>query len=198
MASDGVEAHEWCGFGLPGLVRSALAQARALGFMNSCLPEQGRLLEVLARGRAGGRIGETGTGCGIGLAWMAGAVDLGTELVSVERDPRLAAAAAEVFRALPNVTVLRGDWTAIASRAPFDLLVLDAGAKVTPGRLDPVGLLAPGGGLVIDDYTPTTRWPPRFGGEVDAARMHWFEHPRLLTTEVRLTPAVSSLVAMRR
>lgn len=42
---------------------------------------QGRLLQVLARGRAGGLIGETGTGCGAGRAWMASAVGLDTRLM---------------------------------------------------------------------------------------------------------------------
>ena len=171
--------------------------AHLVGFTNACLPEQGRLLEVLARGRGGGWIGETGTGCGVGLAWMASAAGAATRLVSIERDPRLAVAASEVFRERSNVTVLRGDWTAIASWAPFDLLVLDAGAKVD-ARLDPADLLAPRAGLVIDDFTPSDDWPPRFGGEVDRDRMHWFEHPRLLTTELRLTETAASLVAIRR
>ena len=182
MARDGVEAHERCGFELPGLVQAALRQARAMGFTNACLPNQGRLLEVLARGRDGGRIGETGTGCGIGLAWMASATGAATRLVSVERDARLATAAAEVFRESRNVTVLCADWTAVGRWAPFDLLVLDAGAKVDD-RLDPVDLLAPGAGLVIDDFTPLDRWPPHFGGGIDAARVHWLDHPRLLATE---------------
>ena len=55
---------------MPPLVVRAVVLANELGFEYSCLPEQGRLLRVLAAGRAGGRIGETGTGCGVGLAWM--------------------------------------------------------------------------------------------------------------------------------
>lgn len=103
------------------------------GVHHACLPEQGRLLEVLARGRSGGLVGETGTGCGVGLAWMASAAGAATRLVSVERDPRLAAAAAEVFQDTPNVAVLEADWTAIARWAPFDLLVLDAGRRWMAG-----------------------------------------------------------------
>jgi predicted O-methyltransferase YrrM len=197
MASNGVEAHDRCGFELPGMVQAALRRAREMEFTNACLPEQGRLLELLARGRSGGRIGECGTGCGIALAWMVSAASATTRLVSMEHDVRLAAAAVELFQESNNVTVLCADWTAIADWAPFDLLVLDAGAKVDR-RLDPVDLLAPGGGLVIDDFTPIERWPPLFGGEVDADRLHWFEHPRLLATEIRLTPTASSLVAIRR
>jgi predicted O-methyltransferase YrrM len=198
MAVNGIAAYERCGFDVPAIVQAALRHAHEVGFANACLPEQGRLLEVLARGRAGGRIGETGTGCGVGLAWLASASDPATTLVSVERDPALATAADELFQDWPNVSVLHGDWTAIAEWAPFDLLVLDAGAKVDPVRLDPVDLLAPGAGLVIDDFSPMRTWPPRFAGEVDAERLHWLEHPLLLTTEIRLTASASALVAMRR
>ena len=42
-----------------------------MGFESSCLPSHGRLLQVLAGGVGEGVIGETGTGAGVGLAWMA-------------------------------------------------------------------------------------------------------------------------------
>jgi hypothetical protein len=51
---------------LPPLVDRAVSLARREGFGNSCRPEQGRLLFALAAGA--GVIGETGTGCGVGLA----------------------------------------------------------------------------------------------------------------------------------
>jgi predicted O-methyltransferase YrrM len=53
---------------LPPLVQAAVQLAESQGFDNSCDPAQGRLLSVLAGGSVGGRIGETGTGCGVGLA----------------------------------------------------------------------------------------------------------------------------------
>src|SRR6266545_1201897 len=100
MASNGVEAHDRCGFELPGMVQAALRRAREMEFTNACLPEQGRLLELLARGRSG----ECGTGCGIGLAWMVSAASATTRLVSMEHDVRLAAAAVELFQESNNVT----------------------------------------------------------------------------------------------
>ena len=42
--------------------------ARRESFAHSCRPEHGRLLYALAAGA--GTIGETGTGCGVGLAWL--------------------------------------------------------------------------------------------------------------------------------
>lgn len=188
---------------LPELVRRALELAREVGFEYSCLPAQGRLLQALAAGRSGGLIGETGTGAGVGLAWMASAVGPSTRLVSVEIDPALAAAVRELFVTCDNVTVLSGGWGSIVAHGPFDLLVLDGGgtgkpAEVDPEPADPEVLLQPGGTMVIDDFAPSEAWPPRNEGGIDISRLHWLSHPALLATEVRVTPAMATVIGMRR
>lgn len=189
---------------LPPLVARAVALANELDFISCCFPEQGRLLQVLARGRAGGVIGETGTGCGAGLAWMASAVGPDTRLISVERDPTRAAACRALFASLPNVTVLHGDWRLIEAHAPFDLLVLDGGGggkRDVDEAADPVALLKPGGVVVLDDFHPPMEfWPDvpasldEDGRSVVAARKHWLEHPALFAAEIRLHPQVSTIV----
>jgi len=183
---------------LPPLVKRAVAIARREGFVNSCRPEQGRLLFALAAGAQ--LIGETGTGCGVGLAWLASGARPGARLVSVELDAERARLAAELFSALPQVTVIHGDWPEIHRKAPFDLLVLDGGAHGKSGGMpaDPQALLRPGGTIVIDDLTPATDWPPRFGGQVDEARLHWLTHADLDAAELRLAPDLAALVATRR
>jgi hypothetical protein len=135
---------------LPTLVRSAIAEASRQHFDHSCAPEQGRLLSVLARGFIGGRIGETGTGCGVGLAWMVEATDASTALVSIEADATRSTTSATLFADRANVRVLHGDWTALREHGPFDLLVLDGGGKgkepADDPPLDPTdGWLALGG-----------------------------------------------------
>jgi hypothetical protein len=47
---------EWAD--LPPLVAQVVALANDLGFIACCTPEQGELLQVLARGRVGGIIGD--------------------------------------------------------------------------------------------------------------------------------------------
>ncbi|MGW2681679.1 O-methyltransferase [Streptomyces sp. NPDC001414] len=196
MTADGTEAHTGLP-GLPPLVRRALAAARGHGFAHSCRPEQGRLLQVLAGG-ARGVIGETGTGLGVGLAWLASGARPGVRLVSVERDAERAGAAAGVFAAHPAVTVLHGDWPDIAAHGPFDLLVLDGGGQGKAPGDRPAAverLLAPGGTVVIDDFTPAATWPPRHRGGPDRSRPHRLEHPALRATEIRLAPDLSTVVA---
>jgi len=183
---------------LPPLVERAVDLARREGFARSCRPEHGRLLHALAAGA--GTIGETGTGCGVGLAWLASGARPGTRLVSVERDAARAALAAELFAGQSHVTVIHGDWTEIAGQAPYDLLVLDGGGQGKDGgpAVDPEALLRPGGTLVIDDLTPASSWPPLFEGQPDPGRMTWHDHPAVDAAEIRLAPDLAAMVATRR
>jgi predicted O-methyltransferase YrrM len=182
---------------MPPLVARAVRAARDAGFALSCLPTQGRLLQVLAGGVADGVIGETGTGCGVGLAWLATGARDGVHLWSIERDERLVGIARAVFSDTPAVHVVHGDWTDLRSHGPFDLLVLDGGGQ---GKKDEPPLAAedwlrPGGAVVLDDFTPGAGWPPLHDGQLDAARLHWLKHPRLLATEIRTQPDASTIVA---
>jgi predicted O-methyltransferase YrrM len=198
MAIGGNSAYADCE-GLPPLVAAAVALADQVRFDHSCAPEQGRLLSVLACGWRGGRIGETGTGCGVGLAWMVEAADPTTSFVSIELDQERAAIAAELFVGHPQVRVEHGDWTRLVEYGPFDLLVLDGGGKgkdpVLDSPLDPAaGWLAIGGTVVLDDFTPAGA-PGAL--EHDAARRHWLDHPLLRATEIRLSAALATIVAVR-
>jgi predicted O-methyltransferase YrrM len=190
---------------VPPLVRRAVDVALRLGFEDSCLPETGRLLSTLAGGVVSGTIGETGTGCGVGLAWLVSAAQPGTRLVSIEIDPVRAAASRELFAGHAEVTVLHGDTGELFERGPFDLLVLDGGpgaGKNGEEPVDPRRVLTANGTLLIDDFWPMTTWPPTFpSGEPDAARRHWLEHPALFTTEITTgapSHPVSVLVGRRR
>lgn len=94
--------------------------------------------------------------------------------------------------------VLTGDWQQLQAEGPFDLLVLDGGGQGT-GASRPVELqecLQPGGVLVVDDLTPATSWPPTWQGQPDEARLHWFSHPDLCSSEVRLSDELSTLLAL--
>lgn len=183
---------------LPEPVVRAVELADRLGFAQSCRPEHGRLLQALAAG-ATGRIGETGTGCGVGLGWLLAGRRPGVRVVSVEREAERVAAVRELFADVPDLEVLHGDWTRIHRHGPFDLLVLDGGGNgKQSAAADPERLLTPGGTLVVDDLTPLTGWPPTYRGAPDTGRTVWYDHPALLTTEVRLAPDLSTLLATRR
>jgi predicted O-methyltransferase YrrM len=183
---------------LPPLVRAAVESARESGFGNCCLPEHGELLRVLARGVGPGVIGETGTGSGVGLAWLASAAHPGARLVSVELDEGRATRAAELFHEVPRAEVVHGDWRKLKEYGPFDLLALDGGGqgKGSDPAIEPAEWLRPGGLVVMDDFAPLTSYPPMFQGRIDAVRRYWFEHPRLRATQIRVTPEWSALLAV--
>jgi predicted O-methyltransferase YrrM len=173
----------------PPLVARATALARDFRFEKSCSPQVGRLLHVLAGARGRERVGEIGTGCGVGAAWMVSALDPATPFVTVERDATLAEAAAGLFAGDERVRVLHGDWRELLStEAPFDLLFVDGG-KANEAGPEVVSLLAPRGIAVLDDLTP--------GRESDPVRDFWLREPGLAAVELLTTPGAAAILAVR-
>lgn len=182
---------------VPVRVVEAERVAVGAGFKKSCIREVGRLLRTAAAGKPGGVVAESETGAGVGTAWLHSGLGGGARLVSVERDEALARQAAGLFADDERVSVLTGDWRLLERHAPFDVFFCDGGGKRDdPGRV--VELLAPGGLLILDDFTPSSDWPPRFEGEVDELRHFYLTHPDLAATEVLTTPTSSAVLATRR
>jgi predicted O-methyltransferase YrrM len=195
------------------LVHTALAAAQSSGFPLSTddpayvpgqptasLPGTGRFLAMLAAGCNGGRIAELGTGTGIGAAWMASAMPADCTLVTAELDPDRAALAAEVLSADPRVRVLAGDaMTLLAPLAPFDLIFSDGGMRDAAGFTALVGMLRPGGRIVLDDVTPIAVLPadsPLRG--TDFKRDVFAAEARLVWAEVVLPDLANSLLVGTR
>ncbi len=181
----------------PPLVQAATAAAVAAGFRLSSTVETGRLLRAVAAAKPAGRVAESGTGHGVGTAWLHSGLGAAATLVTVEADPDRADSAAALFADDPRVRVLCGDWRLLESHAPFDVFFCDGGGK----RDDPAGvvdLLAPGGVLVLDDFTPSASWPPLFEGAVDDLRVWYLTHPLLVSAEVQVGPGQANLVCTRR
>ena len=126
----------------PGLVGRALALAERLRFEHSCAPAVGRLLAVLAGRVRGGLVGEIGTGCGVGSAWMASALAPDSSMLTVEINPAKARAAGELLADVPNVHVLEDDWHELLAYGPFELLFADGGKAK---EREPEALVGQGG-----------------------------------------------------
>ncbi|HEY8104276.1 MAG TPA: class I SAM-dependent methyltransferase [Gaiellaceae bacterium] len=170
----------------PPLVERALALAERTGFQRSCSAETGRLLQVLAGQRGHERVAEIGTGCGVGSAWIVSALDPDVAFLTVELDEQRAADAAELLAEDESATVLLGDWREVLlAEAPFDFLFADGGKAKYEEEL--VGLLAPGGMLVLDDLTPGYADP-------DPLRELWLQHRRLVAVELQVSPREAVIV----
>lgn len=190
---------------VPPLVQSAMDLARQQGFERSCIPEVGRLLGILASHVRRGIVGEIGTGTGVGSAWMLSHMNPATRFVTVEVDAERATTARDLFRALPNVQVIHGDWTEILAYGPFDLLFIDAGPAKAPYN-SPGGeaavekvlsVLQAGGIVVMDDLTPEEYWPEEWRGQPDFVREFWLNEPRLNAMEVLTTPRTMAILATK-
>ncbi|WP_420710431.1 hypothetical protein [Streptomyces sp. NRRL S-474] len=57
-------------------------------------------------------------------------------------------------------------------------------------------MLAPGG--ILDDFMPSTAWPPGSEGAVGELRLFHLGHPALEATEVPTTPSSPAVAAARR
>jgi predicted O-methyltransferase YrrM len=159
----------------PPLVREARALSAALGFRYSSTDDVGRLLAALVARVDEGVIAEIGTGCGVGTAWMASALRPGVRLVTVEIDEQRARLVRDVFKALPTVSVLQGDWRAIAAAAPFALLFGDGGGCKDE---DLHHLLSPGASIIFDDFTDPEDWPEELRRSGDPRRERWLSDAR--------------------
>jgi predicted O-methyltransferase YrrM len=187
---------------LPDVVNRAFDVSRRAGYVSFCRNETGRLLAMLAATRDG-TMAEFGTGCGVGTAWLRSGVrgHPGSEkarIVTAELNPKLAEAAAEIFRDDPQVEVLAADWSTLLDRGPFALLFLDSREPKQGGPDRIADLVEPGGVVVLDDFTPCSSWPPVYEGRVDVLREQWLSDERFTTVEVMVAADASVLIATRR
>ncbi len=201
---------------LPEIVRKAnqlaedlnfplMPEGRPVGYKgppSACIPQVGKLLQVLASGKPDGLIGEQGTGAGVGTAWLASGLRSDARLISVEINPTLATAVKKLFKEYPNVEIKTGDWHEVMSPdQPYDLLFVDAMPRnelLDPSNWDAlVDLIKIGGQIVMDDLTPVELWLPEWNDIVDAKREFAFANPRVVGVEVRTTSTTSALVVTR-
>ena len=151
----------------------ALADSKAAGLPAiNVAPNQGKLLQLLARMIGARRILEVGTLGGYSTIWLARALPADGRLISLEYSP----AHAEVARAnlaraglSDRVEVRLGPaldslpTLAAEAKQPFDLVFIDADKENNPGYFAwALKLTRPGGLIIVDNVV-------RGGAVVDAA-----------------------------
>lgn len=181
---------------LPDLVVRTLDLSRRRGFITSTRHETGRLLATLAASRQG-TLAEFGTGCGVGSAWLSSGAGKGARIVSAELDPGLAGDVQAIFADHDDVEVIAGDWSTLEQYAPFSLVFVDM--REVMERIDLLAdLLEPGGIVVLDDFVPSSTWPPIVDGQVDVIREQWLTDERFAAVELLIDEGASLVIATRR
>lgn len=200
---------------IPEIVRQANVLAEELGFPlmpegrpagykglpSACIPEVGKLLSVLAAGYPNGKIGEFGTGAGVGAAWLLHGLPKNSKLISAEIDETLVARTKELFAEYPNVEIRQGDcFEVMQNEMPFDLLFIDTGIRhlLTPENYNRITeMVKVGGKIVFDDLLPIELWLSDWDDLVDEKREFIFRNPRVVGTEVRTTATQVAIIATR-
>jgi len=169
--------------------------------------ETGALLRVLAMAVRATRILEIGTAVGYSGIWLAGALQAGGRLITIEIDEARAREARENFARAglaDRATVVVGDARRMIAKVsgPFDLIFQDGDKLAYGPMLDPlVELLRPAGLLVTDNVLWSGQVVPGFAvdrpprGEATRAIAEYNErlhtHPTLVTSLVPLRDGVA-------
>lgn len=140
----------------------ALADSKAGGLPPiNVAPNQGKLLQLLARMIGARRVLEVGTLGGYSTIWLARALPVGGKLISLEFSPKHAEVArANLARANlkasvevrvgPALDSLPG--VAADEAEPFDLVFIDADKRNNPHYFDwALKLTRPGGVIIVDN-----------------------------------------------
>src|SRR5438105_3774045 len=121
-------------------------------------PNQGKLLQLLARVQGARSILEIGTLGGYSTIWLARALPPGGRLITLEADPKHAEVArSNIARAgLADVVDLRlgralETWPTLVGEAPFDLIFIDADKPSNPDYFEWALKLSRRGSLIIVD-----------------------------------------------
>lgn len=184
---------------VPPLVNRAINLAEQMEYTESCSPEVGRLLQILTSQYRSGVIGELGTGCGVGAAWIASALAPGTSFFTVELDVSRAAAVRALFDPLLNVRVIQGEWREFVRNWHFGMLF----ASFAIDRENAPDLLfeslSEGSLIVLDGLVPQAegRSKPKIDSPGELIRDFWLNNSRTRGTEIIVSPRESVILAAR-
>jgi predicted O-methyltransferase YrrM len=145
--------------GQDGVLEAALRESKAAGLPEiGVAPNQGRLLEVLARSLGARRILEIGTLGGYSTIWLGRALPAGGRLITLEYSRRHAEVArANIARAglAAHIEVRVGaaleTLPQLATEGPFDLIFIDADKENTRAYFEHVLRLSRPGTLIVVD-----------------------------------------------
>lgn len=155
----------------PQVLSDIEKETLALGFNMASEYKTGSFLRSLVGSKPKGCFLELGTGTGFATAWMLDGMDSESTLLTLDNDPKVSAVAS---RYLGQDSRLSIEVVDIADRLPslkiqsFDLIFADAWVGKFEKLSQTIGLLAPGGILLLDDLLPQPNWPENHSPRIPA------------------------------
>ncbi|MCI0518646.1 MAG: hypothetical protein L0Z70_00120 [Chloroflexi bacterium] len=181
----------------PALVKRAQNLADQMSYRGSCSLEAGRLLQILTSQFHSGVIGEICTGCGVGTAWIVNALSPSTSFFTIEADQARAAVVRTLFDPLLNVRVVQGDWREFVQNWQFGMLYASASSDRAEHPEALMQSLRDGSLIVMDGLPPQGKVSLKIGQEAARLRDFWLNDPRVLATELMVSPSEAVLLATR-
>ncbi len=137
-------------------------KSKEIGFTMPSDLHIGTLLKTLMSSKPAGRFLELGTGIGLSLSWMIDGMDVNSNLITVDNDPKLITIAKQYFGADKRVEIVGEDgtsWIQNYKGSKFDLVFADA----WPGKYSEIdailSMIQIGGFYIIDDMAVQPNWP---------------------------------------
>jgi len=147
---------------IPQLQEKILTKSNEIGFSMPSDLFVGSLLKTLITSKPKSQFLELGTGIGLALSWMIAGMDIESEIISIDNDPKLIKIAQTFFENHERLTLIctdASDWLKNYGGAKFDLIFADA----WPGKYSEIeealSLIKKGGFYIIDDMITQPNWP---------------------------------------
>ncbi len=185
---------------------AALAASEAAGLpVIGVAPNQGKLLQLLARAQGARRILEVGTLGGYSTIWLARALPSGGSMITLEADPRHAAVARHNLdgAGLAGVVEVRvgpalETMPALAAEGagPFDLIFIDADKPSNPEYFGwAIELSRPGTMIVVDNVVRVAAVAGPGGGDPSTQAAHRLN--ALIASEPRVSATALQTVGRK-
>lgn len=147
---------------IPEIYMELGRKAKEIGFSMPSDFHVGALLKTLISSKPKSNFLELGTGIGLSLCWMADGMDAGSELTTIDNDPKLSEIARSYFGSDERINIICQDgaeWIKGYHGKKFDLIFADA----WPGKYSEIEetleLVNTGGFYIVDDLLPHPNWP---------------------------------------
>lgn len=146
----------------PKIYSTLIKKSKEIGFTMNSDKQIGTLLKTLVSSKQKANFLELGTGLGLSLSWMVEGMDLESEIISIDNNPKLIEIAQPYFQTDKRIKIICADaekWIESYKGNQFDLIFADA----WPGKYSQIdtifNLLKIGGIYVIDDMMVQPNWP---------------------------------------